>query len=82
LIPAQSSKKRGQRSAVSGQLRPLEPSSCEHRKFFCDILSAKRLGITHRDLFDRVLIAQAQMEDLWLVSNEKIFDEAGVRRYW
>jgi hypothetical protein len=34
LIPAQSSKKRGQRSAVSDQLRPLEPSSCEHRNFF------------------------------------------------
>jgi hypothetical protein len=29
-----------------------------------------------------VLIAQAQMEDLWLVSNEEIFDDAGVRRYW
>ena len=31
---------------------------------------------------DRMLIAQAQAEDLWLVSNEELFDEAGVRRLW
>jgi hypothetical protein len=29
-----------------------------------------------------VLIAQAQAEDCWLVSNEALFDAAGVRRYW
>jgi PIN domain nuclease of toxin-antitoxin system len=29
-----------------------------------------------------MLIAQAQREDMWLVSNEDIFDAAGVRRYW
>lgn len=36
----------------------------------------------HRDPFDRLLIAQALTEDCLLVSNEKIFDEFGVRRLW
>ena len=36
----------------------------------------------HRDPFDRMLIAQALLEDLALVSNEKAFDAYGVRRLW
>lgn len=36
----------------------------------------------HRDPFDRMLIAQAVVEDLGLVSNEAIFDSFGVRRMW
>jgi len=36
----------------------------------------------HRDPFDRMLIAQAQAEDLSLVSNERVFDSYGVRRIW
>jgi hypothetical protein len=43
---------------------------------------AGQLQMPNRDPFDRVLIAQAQAEDLWLVSNEKVFDSAGVRRLW
>jgi len=43
---------------------------------------AAQLSIDHRDPFDRMLIAQAVLEDLWLVSNEDLFDHAGVRRYW
>lgn len=43
---------------------------------------AGQLRITHRDPFDRMLIAQALAEDLWLASNETFFDEAGVKRYW
>lgn len=35
-----------------------------------------------RDPFDRMLIAQAEIEKLFLVSNEKIFDQYGVRRMW
>lgn len=35
-----------------------------------------------RDPFDRMLIAQAQAEDVPLVSNERIFDHYGVRRLW
>ena len=36
----------------------------------------------HRDPFDRLLIAQALVEDLTLVSNEAIFDGFGVKRPW
>lgn len=36
----------------------------------------------HRDPFDRMLIAQAQAEDLEMVSNEVLFDRYGVRRLW
>jgi PIN domain nuclease of toxin-antitoxin system len=35
-----------------------------------------------QDPFDRILIAQAQAEDLALVSNEQVFDRYGVRRIW
>ena len=35
-----------------------------------------------RDPFDRMLIAQALMHDLVLVSNEGAFDRYGVRRLW
>ena len=34
----------------------------------------------HQDPFDRMLIAQAEIEKLFIVSNEKIFDQYGVRR--
>ncbi|MFA6166339.1 MAG: type II toxin-antitoxin system VapC family toxin [Gemmatimonadaceae bacterium] len=36
----------------------------------------------HRDPFDRMLIAQAQAENLPLVSNEVVFDGYGVVRIW
>jgi PIN domain nuclease of toxin-antitoxin system len=36
----------------------------------------------HRDPFDRMLIAQAQAENIAIVSNEKVFDAYGVRRMW
>ena len=43
---------------------------------------AGALAIAHRDPFDRMLIAQAQMEDLPLVTNETLFDAFGVARVW
>jgi PIN domain nuclease of toxin-antitoxin system len=46
---------------------------------------AQRAGLLpgeHKDPFDRLLIAQAQMEDLLLVSNEVLFDNYGVQRLW
>ena len=43
---------------------------------------AGRLPGAHRDPFDRMLIAQAQLEDLTLVSNETVFDKYGVSRLW
>lgn len=48
-------------------------------------LHAQRAGLLdfpHRDPFDRMLIAQALVEDLVLVSNEAIFDSSGVKRLW
>jgi PIN domain nuclease of toxin-antitoxin system len=35
-----------------------------------------------RDPFDRMLIAQAEIEKLFIVSNERIFDQYGARRIW
>lgn len=44
--------------------------------------AAGALAGPHRDPFDRMLIAQAMLEDLVLVSNEQAFDVYGVRRLW
>jgi PIN domain nuclease of toxin-antitoxin system len=43
---------------------------------------AGRLPGTHRDPFDRMLIAQAQIEDLPIVTNDEVFDGYGVTRLW
>ncbi len=40
------------------------------------------LSIPHKDPFDRLLIAQAQIEALTLVSNEAVIDSFGVIRLW
>ncbi len=45
-------------------------------------LRAGLLPGPHKDPFDRMLIAQAQAEDLTLVSNEAVFDRYGARRIW
>jgi PIN domain nuclease of toxin-antitoxin system len=36
----------------------------------------------HKDPFDRMLIAQAQAENLPVITNEKVFEAYGVRRLW
>jgi PIN domain nuclease of toxin-antitoxin system len=36
----------------------------------------------HKDPFDRMLIAQAMLDGIALVSNEQLFDAYGVRRLW
>ena len=49
------------------------------------ILHAQRAGGLsgdHKDPFDRMLIAQAQMEDLHVVSDDGVFDAYGVSRVW
>ena len=40
------------------------------------------VNIAHKDPFDRLLIAQAQAEDMVLVSNEELFDSFAVKRLW
>ena len=37
---------------------------------------------SHRDPFDRMLIAQALARNLALISSESLFDSYGVRRLW
>jgi PIN domain nuclease of toxin-antitoxin system len=43
---------------------------------------AGRLPGAHRDPFDRILIAQSQIEDVALVSDDEAFDTFDVRRFW
>lgn len=43
---------------------------------------AGSLPLVHRDPFDRMLIAQARVESIQIVSNEALFDEYGVSRRW
>ena len=46
---------------------------------------ATRVGLLpgpHKDPFDRMLIAQAQAEDMRIVSNEVLLDTYRVRRIW
>jgi PIN domain nuclease of toxin-antitoxin system len=52
------------------------PVSAEHG------IRAGLLPGPQRDPFDRMLIAQAQVENLTIVSNELAFDNYGVRRAW
>jgi PIN domain nuclease of toxin-antitoxin system len=52
------------------------PISMEHA------LVAGSLGSPHKDPFDRLLIAQAQIEEVPIVSNDKVFDGFSVRRLW
>jgi len=52
------------------------PISLEHGQ------RAGSLPGSHKDPFDRMLIAQAQTENLILVSNEEIFDQYGITRLW
>lgn len=49
------------------------------------LLHAQRAGSLpgdHRDPFDRMLIAQGQLEDVAVVSDDDVFDAYSVRRFW
>jgi len=64
------------------------PGCLAHQQFQSldiTVLHAQRAGRLpgdHRDPFDRMLIAQAQIEDLPIVTNDEIFDRYGVTRLW
>ena len=47
-----------------------------------DAARAGALPGPHRDPFDRMLMAQALVRNLVLVSSESLFDRYGVRRLW
>jgi PIN domain nuclease of toxin-antitoxin system len=40
------------------------------------------MNIARKDPFDRLLMAQAQAEDMALVSNEALFDGFAIKRIW
>ncbi len=63
-------------AAIAGQGFAELPISLRHGQ------AAGALPGPHRDPFDRMLIAQAMLEDLVLISNEQPFDVYGVRRIW
>jgi PIN domain nuclease of toxin-antitoxin system len=42
----------------------------------------ERLPFHHKDPFDRLLIAQAQAENLTVVSIDTAFDPYGIKRLW
>ncbi len=46
------------------------------------VLETGKLPFHHRDPFDRLLIAQALVEDLTVLGNDDRFDAYGVRRLW
>ena len=49
---------------------------------FAHLGRVARLPFQHRDPFDRVLVAQAQTEELVLLSRDRVFDAYGVSRLW
>jgi PIN domain nuclease of toxin-antitoxin system len=49
---------------------------------FAHAREAGLLSIAHKDPFDRLLIAQARVERVPIVSNESLFDGFGVERVW
>jgi len=42
----------------------------------------EELPLHHRDPFDRLLIAQVMVEDLPVISADRVFDQYGVSRLW
>ena len=46
------------------------------------VFAVARLPFHHRDPFDRLLIAQAMIEQIALVSADTVFDAYGVTRLW
>jgi PIN domain nuclease of toxin-antitoxin system len=63
-------------AAIHGQGFVDLPISLHHAQ------AAGALPGPHRDPFDRMLIAQAMLDDLALISNERAFDAYGVKRIW
>jgi PIN domain nuclease of toxin-antitoxin system len=68
--------------AATGKLRldaDLQAEPAEHGFALLDInarhaVAAARLPLHHRDPFDRMLVAQAQLEGLTLVTRDPVFD--------
>lgn len=77
-----------------GKLDKAGPFALHHKRMLADLAwrslpiemehasAAGSLDIPHKDPFDRLLIAQARVERVPIVSNEKRFDAFGVERIW
>ena len=67
-------------SDFSGQIEregfQLLPISADHG------IRAGLLPGPHKDPFDRMLIAQAQAENMAIISNEAVFESYGINRFW
>jgi PIN domain nuclease of toxin-antitoxin system len=63
-------------SVVAGEGFELLSISVPHAVF------AGNLEISHKDPFDRLLIAQSILDSVSLVGNERLFDGFGVSRIW
>ena len=46
------------------------------------VTMVEQLSLHHRDPFDRLLIAQAIIEGMSLVSTDKVFDQYSILRLW
>lgn len=46
------------------------------------VAQVTKLPFHHRDPFDRLIIAQSQIENLTIVGKDPFFDLYGVTRYW
>ena len=49
---------------------------------FRQIARCAKLPWPHRDPFDRMLVVQAQEEELPIISRDAVFEEYGVERIW
>jgi len=65
---------------ILGQLQENEISLLDIR--FQHAVKVVELPLHHRDPFDRILIAQSLVEDIPLLSKDKVFDAYGIQRTW
>ena len=45
-------------------------------------LEVSKLEFHHKDPFDRLIISQAKIENMTIVSKDKLFDDYNVKRLW
>jgi len=49
---------------------------------FQHAMKVAELAFHHRDPFDRIIIAQSLVENITLLSKDKMFDAYGIQRVW
>jgi PIN domain nuclease of toxin-antitoxin system len=67
-------------SFIAGQLQANNIRQLEIG--FRHVTGVAALPFHHRDPFDRLLISQARVEDLSILSTDTVFDRYKVRRLW